>query len=762
MISPAVRSDAASSGEDGEVRAGSETVQRRPSVFLMSNSFETGGSERQFAALARSLDRGRFEVHLGCIMREGPFLAGLDDVAEFGLGRSLYGLQSIRTRLRLARHLRNNGVAIAHAFDFYTNLTLIPAARWAGVPVLIGSQRQLGDLLTWKQERAQAAVLRGCDMVVCNSRAAAARLAELGLRESRLTVIGNGLPPEAFAETAPAVPRLSGGLRVGMIARMNTPAKNHRLFLRIAARLRERFENLQFVLVGDGPLRAGLEREADELGLGRKVLFWGERRDVPAVLASIDVSVLPSTSESLSNVVIESMAAGVPVVANRVGGNCELISEDRGALVPADDEDALAGAVDRLLRDAALRKSLGHNARTFAQANFTLERMRAQHEELYEELLDKKCPAGTIAPSVERRGRKRIGIVAASLRYVGGQSVQADLLLRGWKNDREIDAEFIPIDPVFPLLLRWVERIPLLRTVVRQPNYMFQLWRDLKDADIAHIFSASYSSFVIAAAPALWVAQKMGKKTLIHYHSGEARDHFQRFPGAVPALKKADRIVVPSGYLVEVLREFGMKAEAIPNIVDGSQFSFRVRRPLRPHLVCTRGFHPYYCIDVVVRAFAEVQKVFPEARLDLVGGGPLEAEIRALVRDLKLTGIEFKGVASREEIGRFYDQADIFINASRLDNMPVSILEAFAAGLPVVSTEPEGMRYVVEHERTGLLSPPGDQRALAEHVLRILRDGELAERLVSNARREMERYSWPVVREQWMKVYREISSAETV
>jgi glycosyltransferase involved in cell wall biosynthesis len=421
-------------------------------------------------------------------------------------------------------------------------------------------------------------------------------------------------------------------------------------------------------------------------------------------------------------------------------------------------------AVDRLLQDAALRMRLGDNARSFARANFTLEQMRERHEELYRELLEKKKWRAGIRQiartEVNKCGPKRVAIVAASPRYVGGQSVQADLLLRGWRNDKNVEVEFIPIDPVFPFLLRWAERIPLLRTVVRQPIYMFQLWRGLKRAEIAHIFSASYWSFLVAPAPALWVARRRGTRTLIHYHSGEARDHLQRFPGAQRTLKLADRLLVPSGYLVEVFREFGLQAQAIPNMVDVSQFSCRVRRPLRPHLICTRGFHPYYCVDVVVYAFAEVQRVFPEARLDLVGEGPLEAEIRALVSELKLSGVEFKGVVPHEGIGHCYDQADIFINASRLDNMPVSILEAFASGTPVVSTDPEGMRYLVEHGRTGLLSPPGDARALAENVIRVLGDSELAERLVLNGQRELERYSWPVVREQWMEVYRGMASAE--
>jgi glycosyltransferase involved in cell wall biosynthesis len=160
----------------------------------------------------------------------------------------------------------------------------------------------------------------------------------------------------------------------------------------------------------------------------------------------------------------------------------------------------------------------------------------------------------------------------------------------------------------------------------------------------------------------------------------------------------------------------------------------------------------------VVRAFAEVQREFPEAQLDLVGKGQLEPEVRELVARLNLPNVHFTGVASRREIGRFYDQADIFINASCVDNMPVSVLEAFASGTPVVTTAPESMRYLVEHERTGLLSQPGDSAALARNVIRVLREPALASRLISNALHESQRYQWTAVREQWLRVYRSLAN----
>jgi len=727
-------------------------------IFLMINSLETGGTERQFVELARALRSDHLQVHLGCVQKKGAFLEGLGELHQFRLGGSLYGLQSIRSRWRLMRCLQKLEIAVAHAFDFYTNLTLIPAAKLAGVPVVIGSHRQLGDLLTPAQFRAQLIMFHWCDRVVCNSHAAADRLLQAGLAEKKVVVIGNALPPAAFAETAPAVPRAAGIFRIAMIARMNAAYKNHGGFLRAAEHLSRKRPNVEFLLAGDGPFRQDLERDAAGMGLQGRVKFLGDRRDIGAVLASVDLTVVPSASESLSNVMLESMAAGVPVVATAVGGNSELAGDGRALLVAPNDEEELAAGMERMLADPELRSSLSRNAREFAKANFSVDRIRGQYRELYAEVVENRGRRGS--PNGETRtesapdSRVRVALVAPSLRYVGGQAVQASLLMGNWKEDPEIEATFVPVDPPFPYGLGWVERVPFLRTLVREPLYFLTLWRGLKDTDVAHIFSASYSSFLLAPLPAWFIARRRKSRTLINYHSGECRDHLQGSSIARRVLKGADQLVVPSGYLVDVVREFGLEAQIVPNIVDLSQFRYRLRRPLRPHLVCTRGFHPYYGVDVVVRSFAEVQRSYPEAQLDLVGGGVLEGQIRDLVRQLNVSGVNFLGVASYKDIGRFYDRADIFVNASNLDNMPVSVLEAFASGTPVVTTYPEGMRYIVEHGRTGLLSEPGDASALARNVLRVLGDSELATQLAQNAFAESSRYCWESVREQWLSVYR--------
>jgi glycosyltransferase involved in cell wall biosynthesis len=361
-------------------------------IFLMVNSLETGGTERQFVELACSLKSAHCSVQVSCIQKKGPLLdspalAGVGELYQFGLGGSLYGLYSMRSRWRLMRHLRKSRIAVAHGFDFYTNLLMIPAARLARTPAVIGSHRQLGDLLTRTQFRAQLEMFRWCDRVVCNSYAAADRLLQAGLSEHKLAVIGNALPPEAFAESVPAMERREGILRVGMIARMNHKYKNQGSFLRAAARLGRRFSDVEFLLVGDGPLRAELQREAVELGLQSRVHFLGDRRDIPAILASMDVSVVPSASESLSNVMLESMAAGVPVVATAVGGNVELGGDGRALLVSPNDEEALVAGLETLLADDKLRRTISQKARQFALENFSAARIREQYCELYSDAL---------------------------------------------------------------------------------------------------------------------------------------------------------------------------------------------------------------------------------------------------------------------------------------------------------------------------------------------------------------------------------------
>lgn len=351
----------------------------------------------------------------------------------------------------------------------------------------------------------------------------------------------------------------------------------------------------------------------------------------------------------------------------------------------------------------------------------------------------------------------RVVIVAPRIqRLIGGQEVQAELLLRLWRDDPEVRASYLASNPE---LLPWVEGIRYLRTLCRFPLYLFRLARGLRDADVVHIFSTAFSGFLISVVPAYCVARLLGKKVLVNYRSGLAQKHMRASTFARNILRDADKVVVPSAYLVGVFREFEIAAEAIPNVVDSSLFSFRPRAPLRPLLLCSRNLEEWYGIDLVLRAFGEIQKLFPEARLWILGEGSQENAIRNLMADLKLKGVELPGRIARERIGEFYEKADLLINASRVDNMPASLLEAFACGLAVVSSSAGGIPVIVSNEENGLLCNSEDWKQLAANVIRLLRDPELTRRLTENAYRQSRAYQWEGIRGRWLLAYRELCSS---
>jgi glycosyltransferase involved in cell wall biosynthesis len=362
-------------------------------VFLMANDLEMGGTQKHLAQLATALNGRKFRVRLGCIRRQGYFAETLStewDIAEFRLGGSFFSRKALNSARALARHLHAHGVSVAHSFSFYSNIIMIPVARMAGVPIVIGSHRQLGDLLTRLQFNAQTALLQLCDRIVCNSQAAAEQLATRGLSPNRLVVIPNAVSPEIFGvgHTRKQSSRASI-VRVGMIARMSAAGKNHALLLRAAARLRSKSRNIQFFLAGDGPQRLQLESMTQKMGLTSHVKFLGERRDLGELLANLDISVLASSSESSPNAITESMAAGLPIVATRVGGIPEIISHgETGLLVPVNDDVRLADAIEYLAENPKVCVRLGRNAREFAVRHFRLDHVCNLYEQLYVELLD--------------------------------------------------------------------------------------------------------------------------------------------------------------------------------------------------------------------------------------------------------------------------------------------------------------------------------------------------------------------------------------
>ena len=347
----------------------------------------------------------------------------------------------------------------------------------------------------------------------------------------------------------------------------------------------------------------------------------------------------------------------------------------------------------------------------------------------------------------------RIAIVAASPAIVGGQGVQAEALVDRLERDGHA-VVFVPIDPRFPRPLAWVRRIPYLRTVLTQILYLPSLLR-LAFVDVVHAFSASYASFLLAPVPAMIAGRLFGTRVVLHYHSGEADDHLARWgPLVHPWLRLAHEIVVPSEYLRGVFARHGHTARVIPNIVDLSQFRYRERAPLAPRFLSARNLERIYRIDVVIHAFARIHRQCPTATLTVVGRGREDAPLRALAASLACAPqIRFVGAVPRDRMARLYGANDIFLNASEVDNQPVSILEAFASGTPVVTTATGDIASLVRDGQTGFIVRAGDPEALASAAMALLQNPQYAREMAARARQAVDAFTWPAVRDKWSDAY---------
>jgi glycosyltransferase involved in cell wall biosynthesis len=227
-------------------------------------------------------------------------------------------------------------------------------------------------------------------------------------------------------------------------------------------------------------------------------------------------------------------------------------------------------------------------------------------------------------------------------------------------------------------------------------------------------------------------------------------------------LRHVDANAVPSRFLHDVFASFGIRSTIIPNNVDTERFRFRRRETIRPRIVSTRSFESLYNVSCTLRAFRIVQDRYPDATLTLVGGGSQEPALRHLSAHLALQHVTFAGRVSPDDMWRYYADADIFLQTPDIDNMPCSVLEAFASGCAVVSTRAGGVPAILSDQVHGLLVPVNDHAAAAAAVLRLLAEPGLATRLTEAAFATCAGYEWPSVRRQWLDLYRSVAAAPGV
>jgi glycosyltransferase involved in cell wall biosynthesis len=667
----------------------------------------------------------------------------------------------------LARELRRADVVHVFSASYFSFLLApLPAlliARWFGKPVILNYRSgEAPDHLARSVIARRA--LKAVDMNVVPSTFLQDVFRRFGIRSS---VIPNIVDVDRFAF------RLRATLRPRVLSTRNfEPLYNVACTLKAFELVQRAYPDATLTLVGSGSEDEALRRLAEARGL-RNVHFAGRvpSSEMWRYYADADIYLQTPDIDNMPGSILEAFASGCAVVATAAGGVPAILRDDvHGCLVPCDDHVAAAERIIALIEDPARAQRLTATARESCE-DYRWSRVREKWVDLYRAVAGSHGPdADPRKSSARQRGRidtvaapLRVAMVAPTLRILGGHSVQAARLLRGWEADPQVRAWLVPINPTPYGPLAVLRRIKFARTAATQCTYWPLLFRELRRADVVHIFSASYFSFLLAPLPALIVARLCHKPVVMNYRSGEAPDHLRRSALARVARRSATANVVPSVFLKRVFAQFHIDTEVIPDIVDLNRFVFRARGRSRRRLLSTRNFEALYNVACTLRAFAIVQAKYPDAALTLVGSGSQDAALRQLASRLNLHNVHFVGAVQPDDMWRYYAEADIFLQTPDIDNMPGSVLEAFASGCAVVSTEAGGVPAILTDGVHGCLVPCGDHAAAAERVISLIEDPDLADRLTVQARASCEQYCWSAVRALWVLTYgRALGSADIV
>ncbi|MFP3982485.1 MAG: glycosyltransferase family 4 protein [Desulfurivibrionaceae bacterium] len=337
-------------------------------------------------------------------------------------------------------------------------------------------------------------------------------------------------------------------------------------------------------------------------------------------------------------------------------------------------------------------------------------------------------------------------------------AIQAEKLA-GLLREDGLQVETVRTNPLDSGNGRLAATIPGVRTVFNLAHFMLNLRKALKQCEVVYFFSGFVNFFFWVTYPALLLIKLYRKPVILSARGGDARRFFMKYKKLVfPVLRKVDLITTPSGFLQNVFKEtLGLEPTVVPNIADIKQFEFILRKKFRPRLLCTRNLEIIYGVDCVIRAFQFVAEKYPDAHLGIAGEGSQRRYLEQLAHDLCISDrITFYGQLGHSGIQKLYHKYDIYVNASQVDNQPGVVLEAFASGLPMVSTNAGGIPYMVENEKTGLLSSVGDHEALAQNVLRVIQEPGLGEALAQAGLSETDKYTWEYVRPLMSEVFEEV------
>lgn len=348
----------------------------------------------------------------------------------------------------------------------------------------------------------------------------------------------------------------------------------------------------------------------------------------------------------------------------------------------------------------------------------------------------------------------KIALISEYPPPAAGMTVLADELYTRLKNEN-VPIIKIRTNPELGVI-SWVDNIRVIRSLFKWLIFIINCIR-IRKVDIVHIFSSSGLNFLLFTVPPVILCRFLSKRVIINYHGGGAKNYFKKHPKLLNfTMNRIDKLVVPSGYLETIFKEMGYNSIVIPNIANVERFVFRQRNNIQPVVISIRNLTVVYNIQCAVRAFAILQAKYPDAVLYVAGDGPEKQNIIKLISELKLNNVKLLGNISNDLVPVYFDKSDIFINTSNIDNMPGSILEAFASGLPVVSTNVGGIPYMVKHNESGLLAEANDHESLGKYLIEVVENEKKSLLMANSGYQYIKTLGWPDLKEMWCDLYKSL------
>lgn len=516
---------------------------------------------------------------------------------------------------------------------------------------------------------------------------------------------------------------------------------------------------VELVLVGHGPLLSQYRSIVRSLGLGAVVRFtgWLQFEEVEQQMRTANILVHPSSTigDGVPTVIKEAMAIGTPVIATRVAGIPELLGDgERGLLVEPANAKVLADAIEELLDDDELQQRFRVRARCYVEDELDYRRNGAEMAAIMrasrrrggiQELEKTHLPRNGYGapPSVGQGRRPERGILLVGnflSQRPGTHSIAEELGARlakvGWTVVTSSNVANRP---------------------VRLTDMLSTVWMKRERYDLAHVDVFSDKAFIWAEA-VCWMLRRADKPYVLTLRGGSLPEFALRWPDRMRRLLRSAHVVTtPSSYLYEHMEPYADALRLVPNPIDLASYKFTLRRSATPKLVWLRSFHHVYNPELAPRVLAHLNDDYPSCRLLMVGPDKGEGTLRSVRDEISNLGIQHKvelpGGVPKKDVPRWLSKGDIFLNTTNVDNAPVSVLEAMACGLCVVSTNVGGIPYLLEDGRDALLVPPGDEKAMADAVRSILKDPKIATDLSRNGRIKAEQLAWSKVFPEWTRLF---------